>query len=510
METKSRPINLHSIKPAGKRMTFVGLCAPALAHPVEAAVFDCQAKINAQGLVNAITSVRGRVAFVTTLLAMLMLLLLSPAGARAASFTVTDFKDGGYAGYLCTNPQYKDHSCTLRAAIIASNANGQENTIYLPRDYKLDAALPPITSPRWLTIQGTGAGLPSISGSCTEDDQDPSTNECPHLDPANEFSVLRVAPTGALWLIGVTIKNGQTGHGAGIYNEGSLMVYTSTVKRNHAHFYGAGIYNKGWTYLQDATILNNAGHRGGGGGLFNFSGTTEIAYSTISGNRTNGGVGAGIFNYEGVVTLSNSTVSGNFSRNEQIENPDAGGILNYADGEVWLKNVTITANTVPYGPGVNQAGGVLNRGTFFFSNTIIARNKAATYASDCDGPMSTLGGNLIGTTNACTLVPRHDWDPPSRPRAGDRNGTGLSAVLDPLLGPLADNGGNSCTHALDPASPAINKGWQGKPDEHPLACEKYDQRWSTRISATNGGYNCDIGAFELTGRQPLLGLNCTE
>jgi hypothetical protein len=59
---------------------------------------------------------------------------------------------------------------------------------------------------------------------------------------------------------------------------------------------------------------------------------------------------------------------------------------------------------------------------------------------------------------------------------------------DPLLGPLADNGGPTQTHALLPGSPALDHG--ANPDE--LA---FDQRGAgfARLS----GAGVDIGAFEL-------------
>jgi hypothetical protein len=58
---------------------------------------------------------------------------------------------------------------------------------------------------------------------------------------------------------------------------------------------------------------------------------------------------------------------------------------------------------------------------------------------------------------------------------------------DPLLGPLADNGGPSETHALLPGSPAIDAG--------PPTCEATDQRGVPRPQEAA----CDIGAYE---RQP--------
>ncbi|MEO6183044.1 MAG: choice-of-anchor Q domain-containing protein, partial [Verrucomicrobiota bacterium] len=72
---------------------------------------------------------------------------------------------------------------------------------------------------------------------------------------------------------------------------------------------------------------------------------------------------------------------------------------------------------------------------------------------------------------------------------------------DPLLGPLADNGGPTLTHALLPGSPAIDKGYSGG--------QATDQRGEPRIfdfssitNAADSGDGSDIGAFEV-GRPKL-------
>ena len=57
---------------------------------------------------------------------------------------------------------------------------------------------------------------------------------------------------------------------------------------------------------------------------------------------------------------------------------------------------------------------------------------------------------------------------------------------DALLGPLADNGGPTLTHALLAGSPAIDIADAG-------ACPATDQRGVTRPQ----GAGCDVGAFEL-------------
>ncbi|HKH35611.1 MAG TPA: choice-of-anchor Q domain-containing protein, partial [Rubrobacter sp.] len=72
----------------------------------------------------------------------------------------------------------------------------------------------------------------------------------------------------------------------------------------------------------------------------------------------------------------------------------------------------------------------------------------------------------------------------------------LSGV-DPMLGPLADNGGPTETHALLEGSPAINKGnnaFAVDPDGNPL---QFDQRGQGFARIVGG--SVDIGAFEVQG-----------
>ncbi|HET7378211.1 MAG TPA: choice-of-anchor Q domain-containing protein, partial [Anaerolineae bacterium] len=69
-------------------------------------------------------------------------------------------------------------------------------------------------------------------------------------------------------------------------------------------------------------------------------------------------------------------------------------------------------------------------------------------------------------------------------------------VANPALAPLADNGGDTATHALLPGSPAI--------DAIPvLSCTlATDQRGVSRPQPADG--NCDIGAFESYGYMIFL------
>ncbi|MCA9100001.1 MAG: hypothetical protein KDA63_02560, partial [Planctomycetales bacterium] len=73
---------------------------------------------------------------------------------------------------------------------------------------------------------------------------------------------------------------------------------------------------------------------------------------------------------------------------------------------------------------------------------------------------------------------------------------------DPLLGPLADNGGPTMTHALLPGSPAIDAG------DPAFAAPPYlDQRGYYRVVDGDGDMTAriDMGAFEYASVPPLAG-----
>jgi hypothetical protein len=161
---------------------------------------------------------------------------------------------------------------------------------------------------------------------------------------------------------------------------------------------------------------------------------------------------------------------------------------------------------------------VTGRG-LYLSNTIIARN-GASKNSDCAGKIVTLGGNLIGTDDQCTVVGPDNRDPNWPMQAADLIGHGRISdtiidakfVEDPVGKPaLRDNGGTSCTHALQQSSPAINTAWTGIPGSHPFACETYDQTWFKRGNATDPqGTGCDVGAFQFRETISPSGLGCTN
>jgi hypothetical protein len=258
---------------------------------------------------------------------------------------------------------------------------------------------------------------------------------------------------GSLSISDSNITSNSSYTGGGIYNSGGYVsLNNSIVSENTTDISGSGIRNLGRLTLRDTTVMNNSATGNGvsGAGISN-EGFTEMVNSSIVGN-TSTNIGAGINNW-GVFKLVNSTVSGN----------SPGGIVNSSRLDMY--NTTVTNNT-----SSSVGGGIFNFNIAILSNTIIGGNFGSAGSPDCFGTLTSRGHNLIQNTTGCTI-------------SGDTTGNVLG--VDPMLGPLQDNGGPTLTHALLTGSPAIDAG-----DES--ICPSTDQRGVARPQ----GAACDIGAFE--------------
>ncbi len=225
----------------------------------------------------------------------------------------------------------------------------------------------------------------------------------------------------------------------------------------------------------DSTISGNS-TGGSGGGIFSFSGAAvNISNSTISGN-TAGGLGGGI-EARGNLTISNSTISGN-SANLANSASGGGGIHAVRGRNLTISSSTISGNVASYG------GGIFAEGTATVSSSIVAGNSDNDGAPDLAVATLTVTNSLIGDNGDSGLEPTLDG-------ALDANGNFIGtadAPIDPLLGPLADNGGPTKTMALLPGSPAIDRG--ANPDNL-----TNDQRGPP--FARTAGSQTDMGAYEV-------------
>ena len=262
----------------------------------------------------------------------------------------------------------------------------------------------------------------------------------------------------------------------GILNNGTLTLMESTVRNNNVtaegnDFWkgGAGIYNGDGATLNliKSTVRDNTTAVVDGGGIYGFfNSTLNIVDSTISGNVA-GNVGGGLRTL-GNGDIVNSTISGNTSTAWH------GGAIFHTDGVMTLTNVTVVDNIAPDGTTGGLFVGTFSEGApdMTLSNAIVAGNSGPQCLIGFFGagvPELISGGYNIASDDTCNPT-----------------GTGDQPNTDPLLGPLADNGGATQTHVPQDDSPAVDAGGDG-------ACPDADQRGVARPQ----GEACDVGAVEV-------------
>lgn len=243
----------------------------------------------------------------------------------------------------------------------------------------------------------------------------------------------------------------------------------------------AGVYVvAGDTLITESEFVDNQtiGDFSAGGGLYAV-GDVEIIASTFAANGTNGAYGqAGGMSINGSATLVNSTISGNSA-------VTAGGGI-YLSG--YYNQLTLLHSTVVDNVSGTGAGGVHIASLGFSYITVSANNSIISDATgvavcnkDFDAATST---NNLATDSSCGTAALIGGAPVS------------PSDLD--LGPLMFNGGLTPTHALGPASAAIDVA-ADTPCSGPLA-GSIDQRGEPRPGA--GSTTCDVGAFEVQGTPP--------
>jgi hypothetical protein len=258
---------------------------------------------------------------------------------------------------------------------------------------------------------------------------------------------------------------------------------------------GGGLYNQGTLILCNCTISSNTSFSAGGG-IFN---TTSLAIigSTITGNAVldQFGVlyGSGVHT-AGSLIISNSTVS---------SNPVGCGI------SCFWGTVTVTSCTV----ASNGAYGLLHEtsdpnSTVTIHNSIFSGSDGGR-RSDCAGQFVSQDYNLIQNNY---IDPFYNVSEARFTGATNHNIYGQ----DPKLGPLADNGGPTPTHALRFDSPAIDAGSSGgattdqrglpRPIDDPNTVNA-DSGDSSDIGAYEADPILKVTGFEISGAKVRVGFN---
>ena len=449
--------------------------------------------------------------------------------ATPARLALTPLEDRAVPAVISVSNTNNSGSGSLRAAIVAVNASadttnaitfipGLTGTITLTSDF--DTIAKPVS------IQGPGAALLTVNG-------------------AGSFKLFSfddgaaAATTGSI--VGLTISNGKnaaTG-GGGVYSKnenvtvqdaviqfntavgnngggvradgGTFTLLNTTVNGNSAAD-GGGVANAGATFVVTGGSITSNNATGNGGGYFQSAGALQdMTATTVSGN-TAGGIGGGLDLESGPATLVSSLVSGNSASGN-------GGGVEVNGGSVALKNATVTGNSSKgFGGGVRYFGGTLEirNSTIAFNvsdsndsgaepgggisvvaatpaklfSTIVAKNtrSAAAVKTDIEGALdATSANNLIGVDTGLTGV--------TNATLGNLVGTAMTP-RDPLLNPLAFNGGTTKTLSIQTASAAKDAG-----DDAGLGVAT-DGRGAPFARVV--GAKADIGAFEVQSAAAAL------
>lgn len=396
-----------------------------------------------------------------------------------------------------------------------------------------------------LTIEGPGAELLAI------DAHKNSRIFCASLEDANTFAVSGLAMIngqagrgGAIWSQGgslsvydsvfennLAVNEGSVSDGGAIRAEGSVLTLINTsfignrasddggaIESGHGTSIvgctfednlcydngGALSIHGGAVSIRDSIFRNNSGDVGGAVAIrhnsYSDNGIDELTVidCLFQGNQAAQGTadGGAICVRDGRLIVVDSAFVENYSRDDggaicayhdqcflEIYNStfsgnrsdsSSGAILAAGNASLTIINSTIANNRNAQGGAFDTRGPLLVKNTISYNNTLL------------DGTNAGVGGTFLpGSTN--NLIDDLGYS------TGLDPATNLIGI-DPMLLPLADNGGGLPTYALDLFSPAVNAGSGDAaigPDGTSLAFDQRGQGYARIV-----GERVDIGAFE--------------
>jgi len=364
-------------------------------------------------------------------------LLIGATTADAVTLTVTSTSDSG-AGSLRQTIAEASPGETIALPASTSPYLVTSGTIHVEKN---------------LTIMGAGASSTVISGMGTAENGLEIGNANVTVDGLTLTGMGDIAldlTEGELTLSGVVVtgdgKETIDGGGISTSENTTLTVNASSIESNQGNE-GGGVFIDGEATINNSTIANNVSQHGDGGGLQS-RGTLTLSGDTIARN-TGHSSGGGLF-VEKQATIVNSTI---------VENQAMFGAGIESRGMLTLLNDTIARNQ---SGGPADGGGIA--GTATATNTIIAENTDKEGAVDnCRDSLTSNGPNLENGSECKFSIGK----------------------ANPVIGPLANNGGPTQTEKLLAGSAAIEAGTN-------TGCPTTDQRGVVRPV----GPLCDIGAVE--------------
>ena len=261
--------------------------------------------------------------------------------------------------------------------------------------------------------------------------------------------------------------NSSAHNGGGALYASSESEVTNCLFSNNSASFGGAIMDGSGKMVVGRCVFSENRVTEIGGGFHTSGGDPMISESVFFGNTAeyNGG---GLCTLSGSPVVTNCTFSGNLSKS-------AGAGVYSASGSPMIVNCTFYNNSVSL-KGVG-GGMFVNAGTARVLNSVFWGNGNGQFVANAG--LSTLMHCVVqGWTEGESCIVSN-------------------AVFsgDPLLAPLADNGGPTRTHALGNGSPAIGAGLpagERTVGGSPVVVPSVDQRGYSRPDGTG----VSIGAFE--------------
>ncbi len=281
---------------------------------------------------------------------------------------------------------------------------------------------------------------------------------------------IRGRGSGTLTIATSQLLDNTADLGGGIFSQLSeASISNSTLSGNFAFSYGGAIVHDNANAMQvsDSQISDNRAFGLSGG--IHAGGAVAVLRSTVSGNSAANAAAIFVFaSYNARATIAESTVSNNVATS-----PDPGAAAIYAGGSTTLANNTLIGNAPT---AIARTYGIAS---WSMVNTVVAGSTVVD-CIDSGAPLSENVNNLIGD-GSCAA--------------------GAVGLLtgDPMLGPLADNGGPTLIHAVLSGSPLIDSGDNSQ-------CGTNDQTGMPRPIDGNGdgAAECDIGSVEFVDIFPPI------
>ena len=279
-------------------------------------------------------------------------------------------------------------------------------------------------------------------------------------------------------------NSGGLSGGAAFENAGGQLTITGCIFKDNIGFVAGAIRSdSGTVFISKSRFADNESVSGT---LYMTNGTTSIEKTTFEGNS---GEDVGGIRSFGTLIVTDSAFIGN----DGDGNFDTGGAI-FTEGWAQVTNTTFGRNrrgavanggyliltNTTFADNLNKPKGLLNplvtttihtlslAAVTILENTILVHAPDEPFVPHCDGPITSLGNNIIDDVTGCdvSLQP------------GDRTGdAGLDAFVD-------DGVAGHGHYPLIPASQAID-------NANDALCPKKDQ-----IGTVRRRRNCDIGAIE--------------